>query len=77
MPRYLLHTIQKSYKNFIVTTCSFLKRKSAYKYLGHILSPTLDGILVSLGNEKVYNITNPFNFMNMISLQGKMNLFEK
>jgi ribonucleoside-diphosphate reductase subunit M2 len=31
---------------------------------------------MSLGNDKGYNITNPFNFMNMISLQGKVN-FEK
>ena len=34
-------------------------------------------LLVSLGNDKVYNITNPFDFMDMISLQGKTNFFEK
>jgi ribonucleoside-diphosphate reductase subunit M2 len=32
---------------------------------------------VSLGNEKYYNTTNPFDFMDMISLQGKTNFFEK
>ncbi|KAG1755809.1 ribonucleotide reductase small subunit [Suillus lakei] len=36
-----------------------------------------DRLLVSLGNEKVYNSTNPFDFMDMISLQGKTNFFEK
>lgn len=36
-----------------------------------------DRLLVSLGNEKVYNVTNPFDFMDMISLQGKTNFFEK
>ncbi|KAG1753928.1 ribonucleotide reductase small subunit [Suillus paluster] len=36
-----------------------------------------DRLLVSLGNEKVYNATNPFDFMDMISLQGKTNFFEK
>ncbi|KAF8974190.1 ferritin-like superfamily [Flammula alnicola] len=36
-----------------------------------------DRLLVSLGNEKVYNKTNPFDFMDMISLQGKTNFFEK
>jgi ribonucleoside-diphosphate reductase beta chain len=36
-----------------------------------------DRLLVELGNEKVYNVTNPFDFMDMISLQGKTNFFEK
>ena len=36
-----------------------------------------DRLLVELGNEKIYNATNPFDFMDMISLQGKTNFFEK
>ncbi len=36
-----------------------------------------DRLLVSLGLEKYYNATNPFDFMEMISLQGKTNFFEK
>jgi len=36
-----------------------------------------DRLLVALGNEKVYKSTNPFDFMDMISLQGKTNFFEK
>lgn len=36
-----------------------------------------DRLLVELGCEKVYNATNPFDFMDMISLQGKTNFFEK
>lgn len=36
-----------------------------------------DRLLVELGNEKVYNVTNPFDFMDMISIQGKTNFFEK
>ncbi len=36
-----------------------------------------DRLLVELGNTKVYNATNPFDFMEMISLQGKTNFFEK
>ena len=36
-----------------------------------------DRLLVALGNEKIYNVTNPFDFMDMISLQGKTNFFEK
>jgi ribonucleoside-diphosphate reductase beta chain len=36
-----------------------------------------DRLLFSLGCEKVYNTTNPFDFMELISLQGKTNFFEK
>jgi ribonucleoside-diphosphate reductase beta chain len=36
-----------------------------------------DRLLVSLGCQKNYNATNPFDFMEMISLQGKTNFFEK
>ena len=36
-----------------------------------------DRLLVELGNEKIYNVTNPFDFMDMINLQGKTNFFEK
>lgn len=36
-----------------------------------------DRLLVELGNERVYNATNPFDFMEMISIQGKSNFFEK
>ena len=31
-----------------------------------------DRLLVALGNDKVWNATNPFDFMDMISLQGKV-----
>ena len=36
-----------------------------------------DRLLVELGNDKVYNATNPFDFMDMLSIQGKSNFFEK
>ncbi|KAH6624468.1 ribonucleotide reductase [Chaetomium sp. MPI-SDFR-AT-0129] len=36
-----------------------------------------DRLLVALGNEKVYRATNPFDFMENISLGGKTNFFEK
>lgn len=36
-----------------------------------------DRLLVELGNDKIYNVENPFDFMEMISLQGKTNFFEK
>ena len=36
-----------------------------------------DRLLVELGNEKIFNSTNPFDFMDMLSIQGKTNFFEK
>lgn len=36
-----------------------------------------DRLLVELGSPKVYNATNPFDFMEMISIQGKTNFFER
>lgn len=36
-----------------------------------------DRLLVCLGVEKIWNSTNPFDWMNLISLQGKTNFFEK
>ena len=35
-----------------------------------------DRLLIELNLEKVYNATNPFDFMEMISLEGKTNFFE-
>lgn len=36
-----------------------------------------DRLLLELGNEKEFNVSNPFDFMEMISIQGKTNFFEK
>ena len=36
-----------------------------------------DRWLTELGCSKIYNAANPFDFMEMISLQGKTNFFEK
>jgi ribonucleoside-diphosphate reductase beta chain len=36
-----------------------------------------DRLLTELNCEKVFNATNPFDFMDMINLQGKTNFFEK
>ena len=36
-----------------------------------------DRLMLSLQQNKIYNASNPFDFMEMISLQGKTNFFEK
>tara|TARA_B100001063_G_scaffold103545_1_gene96606 strand:+ start:587 stop:1561 length:975 start_codon:yes stop_codon:yes gene_type:complete len=36
-----------------------------------------DRLLLQLGYDKIYNSTNPFNFMELISVESKTNFFEK
>ena len=36
-----------------------------------------DRLVLQLGYDKIYNATNPFDFMEMISLAGKTNFFER
>jgi ribonucleoside-diphosphate reductase subunit M2 len=36
-----------------------------------------DRLCVQLGYDKIYNVSNPFDFMELISLEGKVNFFEK
>ncbi|MCB2378545.1 ribonucleoside-diphosphate reductase small subunit [Hymenobacter sp. BT635] len=50
-----------------------MNAKSMAQYIEFVA----DRLLQSLGYSKIYNATNPFDFMEMISLQGKTNFFEK
>jgi len=36
-----------------------------------------DRLSVQLGADKIYNVSNPFDWMEMISIEGKTNFFEK
>ena len=36
-----------------------------------------DRLMVQLGYNKIYNANNPFSFMEMISMEGKTNFFER
>jgi len=36
-----------------------------------------DRLLTALGHKKLFGATNPFDWMELISLQGKTNFFEK
>ncbi|MFT4848519.1 MAG: ribonucleoside-diphosphate reductase beta chain [Sediminicola sp.] len=47
------------------------------KLMTQYLEFVTDRLLAELQCEKVYNTKNPFDFMDMISLQGKTNFFEK
>ena len=36
-----------------------------------------DRLCIQLGYDKIYNVSNPFDFMELISLEGKVNFFER
>jgi len=47
------------------------------KLMTQYLEFVTDRLLTEFDCDKVYNATNPFDFMEMISLEGKTNFFEK
>ena len=58
-----------------------VKKISSYKINADMMSMYIeyvaDRLLVSLGYDRIYHSLNPFDWMEMISLQGKTNFFEK
>lgn len=54
--------------NLIGMNCKLMKQYIEY---------VADRLLVALDCKKVYNVKNPFDFMDMICLEGKTNFFEK
>ena len=47
--------------------------KSMMQYIEFVA----DRLCLQLGNKKIYNSSNPFEFMEAISIEGKTNFFEK
>jgi ribonucleotide reductase beta subunit family protein with ferritin-like domain len=47
------------------------------KLMSQYIEFVADRLLVQLGYNKCYKTSNPFDFMEMISLEGKTNFFEK
>ena len=47
------------------------------KLMSQYIEFVADRLLIQLGYNKFYNSSNPFDFMEMISLEGKTNFFEK
>lgn len=45
--------------------------------MGQYIEFVADRLLNALGCGKIYNVQNPFDWMELISLQGKTNFFEK
>ena len=55
--------------------CSLIGMNS--KMMSQYIEFVADRLAVQLGTPKLYNATNPFDFMDLISLEGKTNFFEK
>ena len=47
------------------------------KLMSQYIEFVADRLLVQLGCDKMYEVNCPFDFMEMISLDGKTNFFEK
>jgi ribonucleotide reductase beta subunit family protein with ferritin-like domain len=47
------------------------------RLMSQYLEFVADRLLVALGCDKLYRVLNPFEWMEMISMQGKTNFFEK
>ena len=47
------------------------------KLMSEYIEFVADRIVQQLGFDKIYKTANPFDFMEMISLEGKTNFFEK
>ena len=47
------------------------------KLMSEYVQFVADYLLIMIGYEKIYNIKNPFQFMESISIEGKTNFFER
>jgi len=71
-------------KDAVDIECEFLTEALPVRLIGmnsdlmvEYIKFVADRLLVELDCEKLYNTTNPFDFMENISLEGKTNFFEK
>lgn len=45
--------------------------------MSHYIQFVADRLCLQLGYDKIYNVSNPFDFMELISIESKTNFFEK
>ena len=80
-PKQKVHDILKEAveieKEFICEAlpCRLIGMNS--KLMSQYIEFVADRLSLQLGYEKIYNSSNPFDFMEMISIEGKTNFFEK
>jgi ribonucleoside-diphosphate reductase subunit M2 len=77
----LIHKIIKEAveleKDFIVSSlpCALIGMNSVM--MSQYIEFVADRLAVQLGTQKIFGTPNPFDFMDLISLEGKTNFFEK
>ena len=80
-PESKIHTIIKEAvefeKEFICEAlpCSLIGMNA--KMMSQYIEFVADRLAVQLGAQKIFGTANPFDFMDLISLEGKTNFFEK
>ena len=81
LPQERVHEI---FKHAVSVECEFISSALPVALIGisetsmtEYIKFVADYWLLQLGYDKVYNCANPFEWMDMISLQGKTNFFEK
>ncbi len=47
------------------------------KLMSQYIEFIADRLILQLGYSPIYNVNNPFDFMELISMEGKTNFFEK
>ena len=64
-------------KEFIISAlpCRLIGMNSML--MGQYIEFVADRLIVQLGGEKIYNVSCPFDWMELISIEGKTNFFEK
>lgn len=77
-------TVQKIIKDAVAIEKEFVTDALPVRLIGmnaelmcQYIEFVADRLLVALGCSKVWNAANPFDFMELISLQGKTNFFER
>ena len=80
LPQERVHEI---FKHAVFVECDFISSALPVALIGisdksmaEYIKFVADYWLLQLGYDKVYNCANPFEWMDMISLQGKTNFFE-
>jgi len=81
LPQEVVHAIVSEAvdgeKEFIISSlpCKLIGMNS--ELMSQYIEFVADRLVLELGYSKIYNSTNPFDFMENISLDGKTNFFEK
>lgn len=73
----IIQSAMKVEKEFILESIPVSLIGMNPKMMAQYLEFVADHLLLALGYKALYNVSNPFDFMETISLQGKTNFFEK